>query len=200
MTKVINSDDKKNWFKRHKVLTVILAIVAIAVISSAAGGGGDKKDGVSTSTTPSAAPTAKADAKSAATTAKVGTAARDGKFEFTVSAVKCGETSVGSQYLNKTAQGQFCRMTLAIKNIGDKAQSIDANSQYLYNAANQQYKADGTATIYASPDASASTWYNDINPGNTVTGDIIFDIPKDQTAVTAELHDSAFSGGVKVQL
>jgi hypothetical protein len=33
-----------------------------------------------------------------------------------------------------------------------------------------------------------------------VTGDIIFDIPKDQTPVTAELHDSAFSGGVKVSL
>jgi hypothetical protein len=199
MTEVINSGDKKkNWFARHKVMTVILAIIVIAIIGGASGG--SKKDGASTSTTPSATPTTKADAKPAAATPKIGTVARDGKFEFTISAVKCGETSVGSQYLNKTAQGQFCRMSLTIKNIGDKAQSIDANSQYLYNATNQQYKSDGTATIYASPDSSASTWYNDINPGNTVTGDIIFDIPKDQTAVTAELHDSAFSGGVKVNL
>jgi len=28
----------------------------------------------------------------------------------------------------------------------------------------------------------------------------VFDLPKDKTPVTAELHDSAFSGGVKVNL
>lgn len=34
-----NTDKSKNWFARHKVLTVILGFVAIAVIASAAGGG-----------------------------------------------------------------------------------------------------------------------------------------------------------------
>ena len=40
---------------------------------------------------------------------------------------------------------------------------------------------------------------DDIITGS-VSGDIIFDIPKGVTPVTAVLHDSAFSGGVKVNL
>lgn len=66
-------------------------------------------------------------------------------------------------------------------------------------SAGQEYSADDTATMYNSTD-TASTWYNDINPGNSVGGVIVFDIPKDQTPVSAELHDSAFSNGVKVNL
>jgi hypothetical protein len=74
-----------------------------------------------------------------------------------------------------------------------------SSNQKLLNADGKQYSADDTATMYASSDGSGS-WYNNINPGNSVEGTIVFDIPKDQTPVTAELHDSAFSGGVKVNL
>ncbi|HZM64070.1 MAG TPA: DUF4352 domain-containing protein [Candidatus Saccharimonadales bacterium] len=181
----------KNWFARHKVLTVVLAFVVIGVIAAAAGGGKSNTPTSSNSATKSS---------DAASTAKLGQAARDGKFEFLVNSVKCGEVSIGSQYLNKTAQGQFCRLNLTVKNIGNEAQSLDSRSQYLFNAAGQKYAADGTATLYAEPSGASSTWYNDVNPGNSVTGDIIFDVPKDQTPATAELHDSAFSGGVKVNL
>lgn len=181
----------KNWFARHKVLTVILAFVVIGVIAAAAGGG--KSD-------PSTSSNKAGSSKQSTTLAKVGQPARDGKFEFTANSLKCGEASIGSQYLNKTAQGQFCRLNLTVKNIGNEAQSLDSSSQYLFNAAGQKYAADGTATLYAEPSGASSTWYNDVNPGNAVTGDIIFDIPKDQTPATAELHDSAFSGGVKVDL
>lgn len=179
---------EKNWFMRHKVLTVIGAFIVIAIISSAAGGGKDK-----TATTKSGG------SSSAKTTAKVGEAANDGKFEFTVSSIECGKTSVGAnQYLTKTAQGQYCLLNVSVKNVGDQAQSLLSSNQFLLNASGQKYSADDMATIYNAP--NGTSWYNDINPGNSVTGAIVFDIPKDQTAATAELHDSAFSGGVKVNL
>jgi len=132
--------------------------------------------------------------------AKIGQAVRDGKFEFTVTGFTCGKTSVGDNpYLMKQAQGQFCMLNLTIKNIGDQQQSLLSSDQKLFNAAGQEYSADDTATMYNSTD-TASTWYNDINPGNSVSGVIVFDLPKDQTPVSAELHDSAFSNGVKVNL
>lgn len=178
-----------NWFMRHKVITVILALVVIGVISSAAGG---SKGGTSNSSS-------KSSTSKAATTAKIGQAANDGKFEFTVSSVQCGQASVGSnQYLTKTAQGQYCLLNVSVKNIGDQAQSLLSSNQYLLNASGQKYSADDTATLYNAP--NGTSWYNDINPGNSVTGAIVFDVPKDQTPTTAELHDSAFSGGVKVNL
>jgi hypothetical protein len=46
----------------------------------------------------------------------------------------------------------------------------------------------------------SSVLFNTINPGNAVTGKVVFDIPKGAKLTTLELHDSAFSGGVTVTL
>lgn len=189
------SKDNKNWFARHKVLTVILVLIVLGAIGSAAGGG--NKTGNSSNSSNQSANTAQSDNKPQM--AKVGEAARDGKFEFTVKSVECGKASVGTnQYLTKTAQGQYCLLNVAVKNIGNEAQSLFSGNQYLLNASGQKYSADDTATLYAAP--NGSSWYNDINPGNSVEGAIVFDLPKDQTPATAELHDSSLSGGVKVSL
>ena len=85
-----------------------------------------------------------------------------------------------------------------VKNIGDEAQSLLSSNQYLLNDAGQKYSADDTATMYNSP--NGTTWYNNINPGNSVEGAIVFDVPKDVTPTIAQLHDSAFSNGVQVSL
>ncbi len=79
----------------------------------------------------------------------------------------------------------------------DKAQYLDASSQKAFNAQGQQYSADGGAGIYLD---KSNTFLNQINPGNSVDGTIVFDIPKDAKLASLELHDSAFSGGVKVSL
>lgn len=185
-----------NWFKKHKILTVILAIIVIAVISSAAG---DNKSQTNTSNnTGNNDTTAKSDTKKS-TTAKIGEAANDGKFEFTVKGLTCGKATVGTnQYLTRTAQGQYCLLAVTVKNIGDEKQSLLSSNQLLFDAAGKKYSADDTATIYAAPEGSS--WYSDINPGNSVEGTIVFDVPKGVTPNVAELHDSAFSGGVKVTL
>ncbi len=184
-----------NWFKKHKILTVIGIIVLLAIIGGAAGGG--NKTATNSGDTKKT-DTAKTENK-AAVTAKLNEVARDGKFEFTVASVECGKTSAGTnQYLQKQAQGQFCFVNVTVKNIASEAQTFDSSSQYLYDAANAKYSADGTASLYANPEGS--TFLNQINPGNSVSGILVFDLPKDKTPVTAELHDSAFSGGVKVSL
>jgi hypothetical protein len=182
----------RNWFARHKVLTGIAAFIVLIVIVSVAGGGSTKKSGNTSNGAKAAA--------SKATTAKIGEPVRDGQFEFVITSNKCGETTVGtSQYAQAKAQGQFCRVNMTIKNIGDKAQSLFADNQKLVDGSGKEYSYASTATIYAAP-TGGSTWYDQINPGNTVTGDVIFDVPAGVTPVTAVLHDSSFSGGVKVSL
>lgn len=160
------------------------------------GGGSDTKTTGSSDSTEAKAE----DSKPATTAAKIGQPVRDGKFEFTVNTIKCGETVVGTnEYLQAKAQGQFCRVNLTIKNIGNEAQSMFADNQKLIDGSNRQYSCDSDGTIYAAP-SGGGTWYDQINPGNSVTGDILFDVPAGVTPVTAELHDSSFSGGVKVSL
>ena len=189
------SSDKGSFFKRHKILTVIGVIVLLAIIGGAAGGGNKTSNNSGTTNTNE---TKKAEQAKPAM-AKLNEVARDGKFEFTVASVECGKASVGTnEYLTKQAQGQFCLVNVTAKNIGSEAQTFDSSSQYLYDAANSKFSADGTASLYANP--QGSTFLNQINPGNSVSGILVFDVPKDKTPVTAELHDSPFSGGVKVTL
>lgn len=187
-----------NWFKKHKILTVIGIIVLLAIIGGAAGGGNTNNS--NTGDNNGGSGVTKSDDKPA-TTAKLNEAARDGKFEFTVKSVECGKTEVVSpetDALRQKAQGQYCLMTLAVKNIGNEQQYFSVSDQKLLNSAGQQYTADSTATLYNG--GNSQPLLAQINPGNSVEGVLVFDIPKDQTPVSAELHDSAFSNGVKVSL
>lgn len=184
-------EQKKNWFVRHKVLSVIMGLVLVGIIASAAGGGeSPSSTGENSASSPQG---------TTAQTVKVGEAVRDGKFEFIVKGIECGKSSVGpDQYLTKAAQGQFCLLTLSVKNIGDQQQYFSQSDQKLLNTASQQYSPDSTATLYNSNNSDA--FLAQINPGNSVEGVLVFDVPKDQTPTAAELHDSSFSSGARVQL
>ncbi|MFG1759772.1 DUF4352 domain-containing protein [Micromonospora echinofusca] len=174
--------------------TTTLALLATAVVALGCGAG--TTDTASSSGSGDGA-VAKGEEK-AAKTAKIGQPARDGKFEFTVKSSKCGVTKVGDSVLGEKAQGQFCLVTINVKNIGKEAQMFDGSSQKAYAADGTEYSADTGAAIYANK--NAETFLNDINPGNQVTGVVVFDIPKKVTLTKLELHDSPFSGGVTVAL
>jgi hypothetical protein len=73
-----------------------------------------------------------------------------------------------------------------------------ADNQYLYDQKGRQFSADTTANIYSGD--SGDVWMTEINPGNSVKGYLFFDVPKGTKLSYIELHDSAFSGGVTVQL
>lgn len=133
-----------------------------------------------------------------AKTAKIGQPARDGKFEFTVKSAKCGVAKIGTDMLGQKAQGQFCLITVNIKNIGKEAQMFSDSSQKAYSADGTEYSADTGAAIYANK--NAETFLNEINPGNQVSGVLVFDIPAKVKLAKLELHDSPFSGGVTVAL
>lgn len=182
---------QSNWFKRHRVLTAVGGVILLLLII----GVGNSEN--NNSSTPKPSPVA-----SGVTTAKavgLNQPARDGKFEFVVKTVTCGQTSVGAnEYATKDAQGQYCLMSLTVKNIGDRAQGLYSSNQKLLNSRNQQFAADDIASSYL--DTSYSTLFSNINPGNQIEGTIVFDFPKGEIPVQAELHDDAFSGGVKVNL
>ncbi|SCG16642.1 protein of unknown function [Micromonospora echinofusca] len=172
--------------------TTTLALAATALIALGCGAG--STDETSSSGGDSAA---KVEEK-AAKTGKIGQPARDGKFEFTVKSSKCGVAKVGDSVLGEKAQGQFCLVTINVKNVGKESQMFDGSSQKAYAADGTEYSADTGAAIYANK--NAETFLNDINPGNQVTGVVVFDIPKNVKLTKLELHDSPFSGGVTVAL
>ena len=195
---------RKSWPRRHKILTALLAIVAlfvIIVIASAAGGGGSSSNSTgstNTGTTPGGGQQA---AAPAAAGPHIGQPAADGKFRFVVTRVShvasVGDTADG---FGETAQGRFTVLHVRVTNISSQSQTLDDSAQYVYDGRGRKYDADTAADLDANPGNGGGVFLDDINPGNSVSGVILFDLPRGDKAVKAELHDSAFSGGVIVHL
>ncbi|MEU6712348.1 DUF4352 domain-containing protein [Nonomuraea sp. NPDC046802] len=125
----------------------------------------------------------------------IGSKVRDGKFEFTVTKME-RQARVGNDLLGTEAQGVFLLVHVTVENIGDEAQAFTSAAQKLH-ADGKEYEADSGAAIYLK---NSKSLYEKINPGNSVQGVVLFDIPKDLKPETIELHDSIFSDGVRVSL
>jgi len=194
-------------------------VVLLAVVGASLGGGGDDEpstpaavagadgaDGAGEPGTTGGAPeaepapeepAAEEPAPEEAAAPGIGIAVRDGKFEFTVTSVETGVATVGDEYLNAQAQGQFVLVHMTVTNIGDRAQMFDGSSQKLLDSAGREHSADSSAAIYLG---DANSFLTDVNPGNSVEGTVVFDVPADAVPTSIELHDSMFSGGAEVSL
>ncbi|WP_328459438.1 DUF4352 domain-containing protein [Actinoplanes sp. NBC_00393] len=124
--------------------------------------------------------------------------ARDGKFEFTVTKVKCRVNKVGTNLLGQKAQGEFCLIDIKVKNIGKEAQLFTDSAQKAFDAKKVEYSPDSSAAIYAN--GESQLLLEEINPGNSAKGKLVFDVPEGTKLTSLELHDSIFSGGVTVNL
>jgi hypothetical protein len=178
--------------KHHKglwVLSGVVVAIVIIVVSMNSGGG---------SAGPNAGPSA--GSGSGTTVAAMNTPVRDGKFQFTITSISktkaVGDTQDG---LGATAQGEYVILNLTVTNIGNEAQTLDDSSQYVYDGQGRKYSADGTADIWMA-NGTSNVWLQSINPGNTMTGQMAFDMPATAVPTKAELHDSMLSGGVTIAL
>ncbi|MGW3342326.1 DUF4352 domain-containing protein [Nonomuraea rubra] len=128
--------------------------------------------------------------------AGIGATVRDGQFSFKVTGTEKRDR-VGSDFLGAEAQGVYLLVHVTVKNIGDEAGSFFGANQKLYDAKGREYEASSEAAIYLDDSKSL---YEKINPGNSVKGIVLFDIPKNVKPASIELHDSLFSAGVTVSL
>ena len=195
-------------YKKKRVIFPTLLLLLIVIIVVANSGGGSKSTTASAPATTASAPATSAPTapKSSAPAPKattkalpaVGTAVRDGKFEFTVVSVKSGVATVGPSGFGETAQGQFVLVDVKVSNVGNQSQSLYDGNQYVYDTSGRKYTANSMAGIEVN--GNSSVFLQGINPGNSVEGTLVYDVPKGVTPVSIEFHDSMFSGGVKASL
>ena len=128
---------------------------------------------------------------------KIGQPAADGKFTFTLTSVTCGIPTVGdvANGIGATAQGQFCKVTIGVKNTGSESQAFSSSDQYAFDSTGKKFTDSTEATIAAGVDQNILTG---INPGNSISTDMYYDIPAGDSIAKFEFHDSPFSGGVTV--
>jgi hypothetical protein len=181
------SKKTKPLYKRVWFWIAILAVLGI--IGTAANSGSTSSSSTTQGDGAAAAPPA---------AATIGTAVRDGDFEFTVTKLERGTTTLGGEYLNTTAQGEFVLVNLTVRNIGNEPGTLFDQNVKLFDTQGREYRADSAAAVYleGNSDVIAQT----INPGNQVSGTIVFDVAAGTQLASLDLHDSAFSGGVSVAL
>ncbi|GAB2445580.1 hypothetical protein GCM10027187_08780 [Streptosporangium sandarakinum] len=177
-----------------------LVLVGVGVLLS---GGGDDSPRSDTGASPgsdagTSAPAGKTGKAGKRAAAGIGDTVEDGKFSFRVTKVEKGVERVGDQYIGSDAQGQYVLVHVTVKNIGDEAQMFHDSAQKLLDTAGREYDADSGAAVLGLRNSNA--FLNNINPGNSVSGILLFDVPDDFRIKAIELHDSLFSDGTRVAL
>jgi hypothetical protein len=188
------------WFKKKRFI-IPIAFLLLIVFSQVAGGGQDESEtSQSGSSSQTKDPNSNSSESEEPSTSMpgIGDKAIDGELQFIVTDVKCGIKRVGSEYLNAEPQGQFCKIGLVIENVGSESATMYSSSQDLYDNKGRKFATDDTAMIYS--ESENGTWANEINPGNSADGSLIYDVPLDIVLDYIELRGGLFSDGVKVAL
>jgi hypothetical protein len=191
------------WYKKKRFLLPLLLLALILIIVAARSGGDDP----GTTAEPAASAASQEDSappekeapppeEPAPDNPGIGTPVQSGDLSFTVTKVACGTKRVGTTDLGAKANGQYCLLSLSAENTGDEAATIIGSSQKLLDDKGRQFSADDEASLYVSKDGS-NPLIDEINPGNTSKGVLVFDVPKNVKPVSAVLV-GGFIGGEEV--
>jgi uncharacterized membrane protein len=96
-----------------------------------------------------------------------------GKFEYVVNSTTSTK-ELGTAPFNQTTNDEYLVVNLSIKNKDSKSRMMDASMFEIIDTAGNVYEPDGGAVMYLD----ASFFLEDVNPGLTRTGDIVFEIPE----------------------
>lgn len=98
---------------------------------------------------------------------------------YTVNGSECGIASVGSEedFTLTEAAGEYCRVDITMMNQGTEAAYFLASDATGF-IADAEYTADSLATTYAAiSEGNDETFTTEVNPGNSVTAGVYFDVP-----------------------
>jgi archaellum component FlaG (FlaF/FlaG flagellin family) len=157
------------------VVGIFVALIVLMGACAAAIGGDDTAapppaGGASTGSEPDT----EASQPPAEKTYQIGDKATDDDYQFTVTKIKCGVSRVGDSISNEKAQGQFCLVSMRVKNVGNDPISYSSENQALVDTKGKNYSPDDEAWIYVD---DSDVW-GEINPGNTLKTVVPFDVPK----------------------
>jgi serine/threonine protein kinase len=127
----------------------------------------------------------------------IGDPVRDGNFEFVVEKLDCGQSTIGPPLLRQTADGQYCLVTLNVRNVKNDSRTFSLVNQKLRDG-DREFSAGVLATMAAN--GSADLINTQLNPEQAAHGVLVFDVPESASPDSIELHDSLLSGGVRVEV
>lgn len=189
-----SKEKKGNWFMRHKVLTGILVFIVFIVVVSASGG-----DSSSTGSSNSNSKQEQSQ-KQEKITAKIGEQVQSGDLAFTINGVK-EYNSLGNSFTQKDSQGIFKVVSLKIENVGKETKTIDSSMIKLTDSEGRTFERsiDGQ-TAKGLSQGQVDLFLQQVQPGLSVNGEIVFDVPESAEGLVIELRGGLFATPAEVEL
>lgn len=175
---------KKPWYKRWWAITLFI-IIGLAFLGSIFGESPPAEDSAPSAVAapPAIAPSAAAPqtltAPPAPKTYKMGDSINAGDFTWTVTDVTTAST-VGSDYMEKQADGIFIILDVQVANTATTAQYLTGDYVKLIDDQGREFSPDTAAAFYLKP-AGSALLFDKINPGIVKHGKIVYDVPKGLT-------------------
>jgi hypothetical protein len=130
----------------------------------------------------------------------MGQEAHEGGLGFVVTGFDCQPAQTDANGASRLPQGRFCFLALTVKNVGDGPESFSGRFQNLLDAQGRRYGPDDKAT-QAYPDNQVRDFlFEQINPGNEISGVLVYDLPRSIEAGQALLRRTPRSTGITIRL
>jgi len=186
--------DQRGWFRRHPILTGILALIVIFIIIGSAGGSKSGTQSASSNNSNVNAGT-KQDKEYG-----LNEAVQDGDLAFTVTNVTTAKT-LGNSFTQKNAQGTFYVVTLKIENKGNKTATFDSSMAKVVDDQGREFERSVEGqTAKGMAQGNVDLFLQQIQPSLSATGDLVFDLPDGIKNPTLVVKGSVFNQGAKIKL
>lgn len=118
----------------------------------------------------------------------IGDSLQVGEVVFKVNEIKSTQY-VGSEFLNKKTDQQFLMVNISVTNKGKETIQTDMDF-FKLKGNGSTFEADSDATIYSND--GSEFIYEDVNPGITTTGWVVFEVPADQHDFKMDVQTGLF--------
>ncbi|BEL10751.1 hypothetical protein Q0Z83_089420 [Actinoplanes sichuanensis] len=119
-------------------------------------------------------------------------------FGFEVTGLRCGVESIGPEGMAEKAAGQFCLVDLEVTNNGGEPKLFDSGAQRVQDTNGVAYAVADQAAVFLNE--GSPSLLAEVEPGETVTGVLPFDVPSDVRLREATLTGAMSTPGVRVML
>lgn len=185
---VATRSSRRRWLLLLPVVTVALVVAVPRLLSSP-----------ETSIPPTVNPSAENRPAAPYTFGGIGREVVDGDLSFLVRSIDCTPAQVVGATPH-TAQGTFCVLALSIRNVGRRPVTLDGKNQALEDAMRRRFGVDPAVTADHPANNGLDMFAAVVNPGNELTGVLVFDVPPDTKPVSVSLHSGSAGFGAIIFL
>lgn len=177
-----------------------IGFLVLIVIGVIAGGGDSNSNSSNNSGSDTGSSSEPAKNEEVVKMAGLNETVQDKDLAFTVVKVDTAK-NLGNSYTQKTAQGMFYVVTLKIENKGKETASFDSSMAKVIDDQGRSFdrSIDGQ-TAKGLSEGNVDLFLQQVQPGLSVTGDLVFDLPETIESANLELKGGFFSDGVLVKI